>query len=187
MAHFGNSTEYGLHCLLWLVEPHEYAPSSRDLAELQGISASFVAKIFPRLEKAGLVISSEGIRGGYRLARAPDQISVLDVVDAIEGKKPLFDCQDVRQRCALFEGSPPSWSGRGVCAIHATMLRAEQRMREELARTTLADLAKAGAGKAPPSFVGQVRGWMVQRVNIRTEGRTSSKKGPRNRGNRKQP
>jgi Rrf2 family protein len=186
MAHFGNSTEYGLHCLLWLVEPHEHPPSSRDLAELQGVSPSFVAKIFPRLEKAGLVTASEGIRGGYRLARAPDRISVLDVVDAIEGKKPLFDCQDVRRRCALYDGSPPSWSGRGMCGIHAVMVRAEQRMREELARTTLADLARGAVGKAPADFGRKLHGWMAQRINVRTEGRAPRKQPPRKRGKRKE-
>ncbi len=61
----------------------------------QGISPSFVAKIFPKLEKAGIVRSSEGVRGGYLLARAPEEISVLEVVDAIEGRKPLFDCQEI--------------------------------------------------------------------------------------------
>ena len=186
MAHFGNSTEYGLHCLLWLVEPHEHPPSSRDLAELQGVSPSFVAKIFPRLEKAGLVIASEGIRGGYRLARAPDRISVLDVVDAIEGKKPLFDCQDVRRRCTLYDGSPPPWSGRGMCGIHAVMVRAEQRMREELARTTLADLAKGALAHANAGFAGKLQGWMAERINVRTEGRGSKKQPPRKRGKRKQ-
>ena len=187
MAHFGNSTEYGLHCLLWLVAPHEHPPSSRDLAELTGVSPSFVAKIFPRLEKAGLVTASEGVRGGYRLARAADRISVLDVVDAIEGKKPLFDCQDVRRRCALFDGSPPAWSGRGMCGIHAVMVRAEQRMREELARTTLADLARGAVGNAPSGFAGKLQGWMAQRINVRTEGRASREQPPpRNRGRRKQ-
>ena len=175
MAHFGNSTEYGLHCLLWLVAPHEHPPSSRDLAELTGVSPSFVAKIFPRLEKAGLVTASEGVRGGYRLARAADRISVLDVVDAIEGKKPLFD------------GSPPAWSGRGMCGIHAVMVRAEQRMREELARTTLADLARGAVGDAPSGFAGKLQGWMAQRINVRTEGRTSREQPPpRNRGKRMQ-
>ena len=93
MAHLGSSVEYGLHCLLWLVDPMAGPASSRDLAELQGVSPSFIAKIFPRLEKAGIVEASEGVRGGYRLARPANEITVLDVVDAIEGKKPLFDCQ----------------------------------------------------------------------------------------------
>src|SRR5262249_33649756 len=102
MAHLGSSVEYGLHCLLWLVGPLAEPASSRDLADLQGVSPSFLAKIFPKLEKAGIVHASEGVRGGYLLARTPSEISVLDVVEAIEGKKPLFDCQEIRGRCAVF-------------------------------------------------------------------------------------
>ena len=60
MAHITNSVEYGIHCLLWLVDVECGQPSSRDLAELQGISPSFVAKIFPKLEKAGIVQLSIG-------------------------------------------------------------------------------------------------------------------------------
>ena len=97
MAHLTNSVEYGIHCLLWLVDPGSGQPSSRDLAELQGISPSFLAKIFPKLEKAGIVNAVAGIHGGYRLARAPAKITVLDIVDAIEGDKPLFDCQEIRE------------------------------------------------------------------------------------------
>jgi Rrf2 family protein len=174
MAHFGNSVEYGLHCLLWLVEPLPEPASSRDLADLQGVSASFLAKIFPRLERAGIVTASEGIRGGYRLARTPDQITVLDVVDAIEGEKPLFDCQEIRGRCAVFGGAPPSWSTDGVCAIHAVMVRAEQSMRRELARTTMADLARSVSRKAPAGFAAELQNWLADRANART----ASPRGP---------
>ena len=108
MAHLGSSVEYGLHCLLWLVGPLAEPASSRDLADLQGVSPSFVAKILPKLEKAGIVCASEGVRGGYRLAASPSEITVLAVVDAIEGKKPLFDCQEIRGRCAVFRGRAPA-------------------------------------------------------------------------------
>ena len=85
MSLYGSSVEYGLHCLLYLADaPGGSPPSSRDLAEFQGISPSFVAKLFTRLEKAGLVASAEGIGGGFRLGRAADSISVLDVTDALE-------------------------------------------------------------------------------------------------------
>lgn len=181
MAHFGNSVEYGLHCLLWLADSLAETASSRDLAELQGVSPSFVAKIFPRLQKAGLVEASEGVRGGYRLARAANAITVLDVVDAIEGNKPLFDCQEIRGRCAVFGGKAPSWSTNGVCAIHAVMLRAEQSMRVELERTSLATLARTVEGKVPPSFRGKVRDWLSGRMNARTETRGSSTGPPLNK------
>lgn len=175
MAHFGNSVEYGLHCLLWLVGPGSEPTSSRDLAELQGVSPSFLAKIFPKLEKAGIVEASEGMRGGYRLARPPEKISFLDVVDAIEGKKPIFDCQDIRGRCAVFEGKAPGWAMEGVCAIHGVMLRAEKSMREELARTTLADVAKTFGRKAPPSFFGEVQDWLSGRVQAKSEARAEAR------------
>lgn len=167
MAYLGSSIEYGLHCLLWLTGPQAGPASSRDLAELQGISPSFLAKIFPRLEKAGIVSASEGIRGGYRLAREPAQITVLDVVDAIEGDKPLFDCQEIRGRCAVFGGRAPGWATDGVCAIHAVMLRAEKRMREELAATSLADLARTLDAKMPAEMPAQVKSWFAARAEAR--------------------
>ncbi len=172
MSLIGNGVEYGLHCLLWLAVggDHGLTASSRDLAELQGVSSSFVAKIFPKLEKAGIVAASEGLRGGYRLARLASRVSVLDVVDAIEGEKPLFECQQIRGRCALFRdggSQPPAWATEGVCGIHAVMLRAEQAMRDELARTTLADLARTVGRKAHDGFGAEIQAWLSTRVACR--------------------
>ncbi|PTQ11867.1 transcriptional regulator [Sphingomonas oleivorans] len=167
MAHLTVSVEYGMHCLLWLVGAGDQPRSGRDLAEFQGISPSFVAKIFSKLEKAGIVRAAEGVRGGYLLARAPEQISVLQVVDAIEGRKPLFDCQEIRGRCAIFGESPPSWATRGPCTIHAVMMRAEKAMRDALAAQSLADIAQTVAGKAPPEFPDRIQGWFEDRIAAR--------------------
>lgn len=167
MAHLTVSVEYGLHCLLWLVGGDGAAMSSRELAELQGISPSFLAKIFPKLEKAGIVTASEGVRGGYRLGRPADEISILEVVDAIEGEKPLFDCQEVRERCALFAGKPPGWATAGVCAIHAVMLQAEKAMRDSLAKQSLGQIHATFGRKAPEDFANQVSGWMDGRLTGR--------------------
>jgi Rrf2 family protein len=126
-------------------------PSARDVADFQGISSAYVAKLFTQLQKAGIVQSSGGKSGGFRLARPADKISVLQVVDAVEGKSPLFQCREVRKNCALFQNKDPDWARRGVCAVHATMLAAEMRMREVLAQKTLASLAKNVAGKQTAS------------------------------------
>lgn len=174
MAHLTASVEYGIHCLLWLVGPDGTSMSSRELAELQGVSPSFVAKIFPKLEKAGIVAASEGVRGGYRLARPANEISFLQIVDAIEGEKPLFDCQEVRERCPLFAGNPPDWATRGVCAVHAVMLQAEKAMRDSLARQTLGDVAASFARTAPNSFFAEVGGWIDDRAAERTARRDRS-------------
>jgi Rrf2 family protein len=177
MAHLTTSVEYGIHCLLWLVGS-EAPLSSRDLAELQGISSAFLAKIFPKLEKAGIVVASEGVRGGYRLARPAEDITFLEIVDAIEGEKPLFDCQEVRGRCALFQGTAPAWSIKGVCAVHAVMLEAEKSMRRVLARQSLADVHAAFGRKAPREFTRQVQKWMSGRLSARRPGRTARSSEP---------
>ena len=171
MAHLTTSVEYAIHCLLWLAGA-DRPLSSRDMAELQGISPSFVAKIFPKLEKAGLVSASEGVRGGYRLARPADQITFLDIVDAIEGDKPLFECQQIRGRCAVFGDSAPAWSTRGVCAVHGVMLRAETAMREALAQETLGGVANTFGRTAPPEFFEQVQAWLDGRSRSRPSART---------------
>ncbi|MDR5735820.1 Rrf2 family transcriptional regulator [Caballeronia sp. LZ025] len=171
MAYFSAGVEYALHCLLWIARPTQARASSRDLAELQGVPVAYMAKIFPKLEKAGILQASEGIRGGYALARPAKRISVLDVADAIDGEKQLFDCQEVRARCALFEGDAPRWASNGVCEIHAVMLRAEKLMRNELAATTLADLVNGVAKKEPARFAQHVIDWFDARSDARDQAR----------------
>lgn len=170
MAYIGTGVEYALHCLLWIACPLEQPPSSRDLAEMQGVPLPFLKKILSKLEKAGIVEASGGIRGGYRLARPPEKISVLNVVDAVDGHKPLFDCQEIRGRCALFEGKPPAWSMRGVCGIHAVMIRAEKAMREDLAKTSLMSLAGSAPSKAS-DISDQVHDWFADRYAAREDAR----------------
>ncbi|NBC35116.1 Rrf2 family transcriptional regulator [Novosphingobium sp. FSY-8] len=168
MAHITASVEYGIHCLLWLVGNDGRPVSSRDLAELQGVSPSFIAKIFPKLEKAGILKASEGVRGGYLLARPAQDISFLDIVDAIEGDKPLFECQEVRERCALFTAGAPDWATHGPCAVHAVMMQAEQAMRAALAAQTLADVGARFHQKAPAAFLAEANDWIGQRLADRT-------------------
>ena len=175
MTLYGASTEYILHSLLWLVDNSEPV-SSLDLAELQEIPAAYVAKLLPKLEKAGLLTAAEGLRGGYKLARPADDISVLAVVDAVEGRKSLFNCQEIRGRCALFDKQPPGWATQGVCGIHGVMLRAEQAMRQELSQTSLADLARSVRDKAPSPFFGQAQSWFDERVQTRRTSKVRQRK-----------
>ncbi|SPP64150.1 RrF2 family transcriptional regulator [Nitrospira lenta] len=160
MALYASSVEYGLHCLLFLVGRSGPAKTSvADLAQLQGLSPSFVAKLFTKLKKAGLVIANEGAGGGYELARPAERITVWNVVEALEGKKALFKCTEIRQSCALFGSSPPAWATKGVCSIQAVMQEAEGRMRETLRAHTLADLASRVERKAPNEFLVGVNAW----------------------------
>ena len=166
MAYITTGVEYGLHCLLYLIGPCDEAHpvSARDLADLQGVPIEYVAKLFTKLRKAGLVLAVEGAQGGFQLARKPKLISVLDVIVAIDGEKAIFECREIRGRCAVFGGRPPAWATRGVCSIHAIMMEAEARMREVLAAHTLADIAASVAAKASPNFSGEIAKWLANKV-----------------------
>jgi Rrf2 family protein len=169
MSHVSSGVEYALHCLLHLTEsPSGVGEASvRDLAELQGLSVEYVAKVFTKLHKAGLTVATEGARGGFKLARPADQISVLDVMVAVDGPKKLFDCREIRANCAVFEGQPPRWSTQGICSIHAVMLEAEKRMNEILAGQTLAGIAQRVTAKAPRSYHGDIVHWIDSRTTSR--------------------
>ena len=176
MSHYGAGTEYALHCLLFLAEGQtDHFPSSRDLAEFQGISPSYVAKLFTSLERAGIVSSTEGAKGGFLLSRPASDISVLDVVDAVEGRKPIFRCKNIRVNCVLFNNKAPAWATSGRCAIHQVMVDAETKMREELARVTLSDLNESVAAKAPANFNPKVTDWFAERQADRFRARSPRK------------
>lgn len=166
MSFISTGVEYGLHCLLYLTRSRAAVEeaSVRDLAELQGVPSEYLAKLFTKLAKADLVVATEGIGGGFRLARPAERITVHDVVVAIDGDKPLFDCREVRGRSAVFGDAPPAWATRGVCSIHAVMQLAEKAMRAELKQHTLSELAQHVIEKTPASYGVQVVQWLTDRA-----------------------
>jgi Rrf2 family protein len=161
--HFSVAVEYALHVVLQLAMlAPDKSPSAKELAEFLGVPSTYLAKIMTKLDKAGLVAASEGKGGGYRLARPAQEITFLDVADAIEGRKSLFECTEVRLRCVLYGGKPPKPTG--LCGIHAVMLAAETRMREQLAATTVAGVLGPLQGKAPVSMSAAARKWFEDRA-----------------------
>lgn len=185
MAYISNAVEYGLHCLLFLVDPPGKGidASTRELAELQGVSVEYLAKIFTKLHRAGLVAGTEGTSGGFALARSADKISVLDVIEAIDGRKALFLCQNIRLGCAVFGSTAPRWASKGVCSVHAVMLEAEARMRTVLASHSLSDLTARVDAKAPASYSVDIASWLRRRSAAR---RNVGETAPRCRPRRKQ-
>ncbi|MDA8309841.1 MAG: Rrf2 family transcriptional regulator [Actinomycetota bacterium] len=103
----------------------------RELVADTEVPRTFASQILADLVRAGLAVSRAGRDGGYRLSRSPEQISVLQVVEAAEG--PLR-----AERCALGEG-PCRWDD--VCPLHETWSEASARLAELLAATTLAEVA----------------------------------------------
>lgn len=172
MPFYGAGVEYALHTLLNLAAaPAGTAPSARDLADFQRLPVPYVQKLLTQLQKAGIVVGAEGVRGGWRLARDPGAITVLEIADAAKGDDALFKCREIRARCALWDdGAPPQAAVAGVCSIHAVMLAAEQAMRRELAAHSLADLLDRVTGKSSPAFPDVVGGWFDDRYAGRRSG-----------------
>src|SRR5215475_955758 len=91
--------EWALHCtvLLAVLKPISTLPG-RALAQFYGVSESYLLKHMQSLTKAGICESVPGPTGGFRLARKPGDITMLDIVEAIEGTEPAFRCDEIRQR-----------------------------------------------------------------------------------------
>lgn len=164
---YGAGVEYALHSLLILAT--RPAPVSvSDLASYQKIPQRFLAKLFTRLKKAKLVRGTEGISGGFVLARPAETMPVMDVLEAVDPGRTLFACAEIRRNCALFGEKPPGWAVSGPCRIHAFMEEAERNLRAFLASKTLADLVCEFRRKAPGEFVGQTELWFQHRKKSRS-------------------
>jgi Rrf2 family protein len=104
--------DYALRAMLFLseLEPNERAATSH-IAEEQRIPPSFLAKIISQLSIAGLIHTSRGARGGVSLARPPEAISVLEVVEAIDGPLTLNECSHDDNACPFGDSCPlrPLW------------------------------------------------------------------------------
>ncbi len=108
---------------------------ARAIAEEMGIPASYVPQILAELVRAELVRSVAGRDGGYCLAREPHEISLLDVVHAVDGEVVSTTC--------VLRGGPCRWDD--ICAVHVPWSRAQNAMLDSLAKTTLGDLVEIDA------------------------------------------
>lgn len=128
------STEYAVHSLVYLaVRPRSEAYFVEEIATVQNISPSYLAKVFRRLAKAGILNSFRGAKGGYKLAIEPHELTLRKVVEAIEGKTPIFKCHEEQLKCTL-----------GVhCYIKTILNGVETAVYEALEKNTIADIVYA--------------------------------------------
>ena len=161
--------EYALHSLLLLIHvPDGTSLGIRDIATYTGVGEGYLSKTFTKLTKAGLVRSMPGVKGGYQLARASEQISLWEVVEAIEGPTPMFRCAEVRRQCVLYQGQEiPEYVRCSPCSINTLMLEAEQQMRSYLQARTLAGLQQTLKEKLPPAHLEASRQWVQAAVTRR--------------------
>jgi Rrf2 family protein len=134
----GDGVEQGIHCVAVLSGLSEGGVlSAAALAEFHGVSTSYLLKHLQALSGAGILETVPGPKGGYRPAKKPEDISLLDIVLAIEGPAPAFRCAEIRQRGP---NPLPQRYFTKPCQVSAAMLRAERAYRAELASTSVADI-----------------------------------------------
>lgn len=152
---FSVGVEYAIHCLLYMVNLEEgKSVGIRDLATFQGISETYLSKVYAKLSKSGIIKSIPGVKGGYALARSAEKITFWDVVEAVEGSEPFFQCAEIRQNNILLDkDNLPDTYTKCPCLIKVVMLEAEDEMRKYLSNKTLAWLYDEVYNKTLPKEV----------------------------------
>jgi len=154
--------EWGVHCLTVLGGlPEGTTVPGRVLAEFHGVSPTYMLKHLKALTTAGLVESVPGPRGGFRLAKPPETISLLDTVIAIDGPEAAFRCTEIRQRSP---GRRPSSVFPTPCPVKLSMLKADAAWRSALAGQSIADLITTILTIADPEVLRRNAEWLAERI-----------------------
>jgi len=126
--------EYGVRGVLYLAQQEEGKVSMLSaIAKAQDVPPRFLAKIFQALAKAGVVKSHRGAKGGFSLARPASEVTIRDVIEAVEGPIHLNVCL----------AAPGECNRDTLCPIHAVWEEAQGKMMGVLSQKNFAELARA--------------------------------------------
>lgn len=132
MIRITKATDYGILLLSHFARRHEQAVlNAKDLAQLTHIPLPMVGKILKTLAHSGLLESHRGSRGGYTLRRPPQEISLTEVINAIEGPVALTECGEGPGVCNL----------ELLCPVQNNWVRISQAVRTAFNGVTLSDIA----------------------------------------------
>lgn len=132
MLRLSKKADYALMAMKHLANRADGAASSaREIAEQYNIPLELMAKVLQRLARSGLVVSLQGTRGGYRLARQTAQISVADIIEAIEGPLRVTACSTEEENCEQYSR----------CSVRDPLWRIKDRIVSALSDCTLQEIA----------------------------------------------
>ena len=124
--------DYAVRAMLTLARPGTGQLTAAALADATAIPRNYVAQVMGDLVRASLVANRRGRRGGYTLARPASDVTLLAIVEAVEGES--------RRRTCVMRGGPCGRDGV-VCAVHDAFATAQERANVTLGSVTLADVA----------------------------------------------
>jgi len=99
ILHFSEASSLALHAIIHMAARHGELVPSRDIAEALAASEAHLQKVLQRLVKVGILASTRGPRGGFKLDRPLERITLLDVYEAVEGPLPVSACLFARPKC----------------------------------------------------------------------------------------
>lgn len=141
------STEWVLHCATTLAQLDPgVSASATQLTLYYNLPAAYLAKQLKMLVNAGVLAATTGPRGGFRLARPTSEITLLQIVEAVDGTSSPYECREIRQQG---HGALPPDECRNTCILAEKMADAHQAWRRSLAEVTLADILATLPRSAP--------------------------------------
>src|SRR5256886_11784752 len=145
MLRLSKKADYALMAMKHLaLRADRSSSSAREIAEQYNIPIELMAKVLQRLVRRGLLASHQGTHGGYQLARVPGQISVADVIQAIDGPVTVTACSTEEGQCEQFE----------KCNVRDPLWRVRERILSALGECTIAELAADPPTLAPARAAG---------------------------------
>ncbi len=157
-----SQVEWALHCCAILAGlPEGRYLSTKALAEFHGLPKEYLSKALQSLSQAGLVRTTLGPSGGYRLARSPEALTFLDIVEAVEGKTRTFACNEIRANNPC---RPKDHHVSAPCAIARVMWDADEAWRQKLRSVTIADLGRTLSQELPPELLQATIDWVDERA-----------------------
>src|SRR4051812_13543146 len=145
MLRLSKKADYALMAMQHLARKTSGAPSTsaRDIAEQYDIPIELMAKVLQRLVRTGLLVSTQGTRGGYALSRPSSTISVADIIQAIDGPVTVTACSTQKNDCEQY----------GKCSIRDPLWQIRERIVAALGTVTLAEMATDNVATASPVAV----------------------------------
>ncbi len=130
------TAEYALRAIVYLSDQMDEPRTTAQIAEVTRIPAGYLAKVMQNLSRARLVDSQRGLKGGFKLSNEPQELTVLEVINAVDPIRRIHEC-------------PLGLHGVNLCPLHRMLDDAAQAAQDTFGDTTIADLLNVSRSRKP--------------------------------------